>query len=143
MTDLKTAMKSGEQARLTVLRGLLSTFNNKAIEKRAKSGKEETLTDDEILSCLMTEAKKRKDSIALYTQGNRADLAASEKQELEIIQAYLPKQLSKEETEATVTAILAKSTSKEFGPVMKEVMKELKGKADAALVTELVKKQLG
>src|SRR3989338_3249784 len=99
MTDLKTAMKSGEQARLTVLRGLLSTFNNKAIEKRAKSGKEETLTDDEILSCLMTEAKKRKDSIALYTQGNRADLAASEKQELEIIQAYLPKQLSKEETE--------------------------------------------
>jgi len=143
MTDLKTAMKSGEQARLTVLRGLLSTFNNKAIEKRAKSGKEETLTDDEILSCLMTEAKKRKDSIALYTQGNRADLAASEKQELEIIQAYLPKQLSKEETEATVTAILAKSTSKEFGPVMKEIMKELKGKADAALVTELVKKQLG
>jgi len=136
-------MKSGEQARLTVLRGLLSTFNNKAIEKRAKSGKEETLTDDEILSCLMTEAKKRKDSIALYTQGNRADLAASEKQELEIIQAYLPKQLSKEETEATVTAILAKSTSKEFGPVMKEIMKELKGKADAALVTELVKKQLG
>jgi uncharacterized protein YqeY len=106
-------------------------------------GKEETLTEDEMMSALMTEAKKRKDAIALYQQGGREDLATGEKNELAIISAYLPQQMSAQETEQAVDKILASLSVKEFGPAMKEVMKELKGKADAAVVTDLVKKKLG
>jgi uncharacterized protein YqeY len=141
--DIKAAMKEGNSEKLTVLRGLIACLNNKAIEKRAKTGKEETLTEDEMMSALMTEAKKRKDAIALYQQGGREDLAAGEKNELAIISAYLPQQMSAQETEQAVDKILASLSVKEFGPAMKEVMKELKGKADAAVVTDLVKKKLG
>lgn len=139
---MKTAMKAGDSGTLTTLRGLIAVLNNKGIEKRAKTGTEEPLTDEEITSALLTEAKKRKESIAVFTQGGRADLAENESKELEVIQAYLPKQLSAEETEQAVLAELTKSGAKEFGPAMKTVMAALRGKADAALVTEIVKKAL-
>lgn len=142
-SDIKTAMKAGDAAKLTTLRGLISVLNNKGIEKRAKTGKEEPLTDEEVTNALLTEAKKRKESAEVFKTGGRADLAENEMKELAIIQEYLPKQLSTEETTKMVTEIINKTGSKEFGPVMKLVMAELRGKADAALVTELVKKQLG
>jgi len=77
-----------------------------------------------------------------FIQGNRADLADKEKAELEIIKEFLPKQMSPEETEKAVIEILNKSGAKEIGPAMKEVMKELRGKADGALIGEIVKKKL-
>jgi len=141
--DIKTAMKAGDAAKLTTLRGLISVLNNKAIEKRVKIGKEEPLTDEEVTSALLTESKKRKEAIEVFKTGGRVDLADNEAKELLIIAEYLPKQLSAEETEKAVEAALAKSGTKEFGPAMKAVMAELRGKADAALVTEIVKKKLG
>ncbi len=154
--DIKAAMKAsagggqaGESGKLTTLRGLIAVLNNKAIEKRTKAaqggqaGKDEALTDEEVTNALLTEAKKRKESIEVFKNGGRADLAENEAKELLIIQEYLPKQLSSEETQAAVEAILAKINAKEFGPAMKAVMAELRGKADAALVTEIVKKKFG
>ncbi|KKU77405.1 MAG: GatB/YqeY domain-containing protein, partial [Candidatus Giovannonibacteria bacterium GW2011_GWB1_47_6b] len=83
--DLKTAMKSADPKTVGVLRLLISAINNKAIEKRTKTGSD-VLTDDEVLQTLNGEAKKRKESVEIFIKGNRADLAEKEKGELEIIQ---------------------------------------------------------
>ena len=143
-SDIKAAMKAADAAKLTVLRGLSAVINNKVLEKRAKTGQADvTLTDEEIQFALATEAKKRKESAAAFTAGGRQDLADKELTELTIIQAYLPKQMSKEETEAAVARILAAGKFNEFGPAMKAVMSELRGKADSAHITEIIKKKLG
>ncbi len=138
---IKTAMKAGDSERLGLFRLLISAINNKEIEKKGQ-GKEPALTDEEIIQLLTSEGKKRKESIAVFIQGNRTDLADKEKKELEIIQEFLPKLMSAEETEKAVAEVLKKSGAKEIGPAMKEAMKELRGKADTALVSEIVKKKL-
>jgi len=139
--DLKTFLKSGKMDLVGVLRLLVSAIHNKAIDKKGKTGNED-LTDEEITQVLMSEAKKRKESIEVFTKGGRADLAVKEKAELETIQKYLPKQMSKEETEKAVTDILAKSDPSDIGSAMKAVMAELRGKADAGMVSEIVKSKL-
>lgn len=139
--DLKIAMKNADQKTVGVLRLVLSALNNKAIDKKGRTGSEE-LTEEEMAQVLMTEAKKRKESIEIFTKGDRKDLADKEKGELEILQQYLPKQIGREEVEKIVEKIIKKVDSKEIGPVMKAVMAELRGKADAGLVSELVKNKL-
>ncbi len=141
--DIKEAMRAKDSARLTVLRGINSNLNNKEIEKRAKGGATATLTDEEMLASLLTEAKRRKESADVFTKGGRPDLAEQELKELQIIQAYLPAQLSKEDVEACIEKAIAAAPVKEFGPVMKDVMKELRGKADSSLITEIIKAKLG
>lgn len=150
-TDIKEAMKAGDTERLGVLRMLASAIANRTIEKRAKSssissgqtGKDDALTDDEVLEVIAKEAKKRRESIAVFTSGGRGDLAAQEEKELGILAAYLPEQMSEDEIKRVIERIIASASVKEFGPVMKAVMAELKGKADAALVSTLVKEKLG
>ena len=142
--DLKTAMKAGKEFEVGVLRFLLSSLHNKEIEKKSK-GLEPTLSDEEIIEILSREAKKRKEAIEMYTEGGRNDLVEKEEKELEIIKQYLPEQLSEEEIEKIVVATIEKIGVKDIkalGRVMGEVMKELKGKADASLVSEIVKKRL-
>ena len=134
-------MKGADPKTVGVLRLLISALNNKSIDKKGK-GQGDVLIDEEILQVLMSEAKKRKESIEVFSRGNRSDLVEKEKSELEIIQRYLPKQMSREEVEKAVEEIVKKAGSKEIGPVMKEVMKELRGKADSAMVSELVKEKL-
>lgn len=140
--DIKTAMKSGDAARLTVLRGLSSAIKNKGIEKSLKAGAETPLTDEETLTVALAEAKKRKDAIASFTQAGRPELAENEQRELEMLQAYLPAQLSPAEVEQTIDRIMAATGTREFGPLMKAVMAELRGKAEGQLVTDLIKKKL-
>lgn len=139
--DLKTAMKSADPKTVGVLRLLISALNNKSIEKKGK-GQSEELTDEDVLQVLMTESKKRKEAIEIFIKGSRPDLADKEKEEMGIIQGYLPKQMGREEVEKIVEEIMKKSSIKEIGPVMKEVMKELRGKADAGVISELVKQKL-
>ncbi len=141
IADIKTAMKAGETDKLTVLRGVSSALKNAEIAKQMKAGASATLTDEEMLSVMMAEAKKRRDSIAAFAT-TRPELAESEKKELEILQVYLPKQLSREEIEQAVSRIMASSGLKEFGPLMKAVMTELKGKADGQTITDIIKKKL-
>jgi len=138
--DLKSALKSGDQLRLGVLRMINSALQNKKIEK----GKDAVLSDEEVLQVLTKEAKKRKESIIAFENGGRPELAEGEKKELVIIEEYLPAQMSREEVAKEVERVLATIADKsKFGLVMKEVMKELKGKADASVVTELIKEKLG
>lgn len=143
LADIKTAMKAGDPAKLTVLRGVSSSLKNAEIAKQVKAGASATLTDDEAMAVLLTEAKKRKDSIQAFTDAGRPELAQGEQAELAILQAYLPQQLSAEETERAVEKILAASGAKDFPTAIKAAMAELKGKADGKLITEILKKKLG
>ena len=143
--DIKTALRSGDHFTVGVLRLLNAAFHNKAIEKRGKKLAEE-LTEDEVLEILNREMKKRREAGELYQKGNRPDLVAKEDKEMRVIQKYLPAPLSREEMEKTIDNIFIKLGGPQglnFGNVMKEVMKELKGKADAKIISEIIKQKLG
>lgn len=143
--DFKTALKSGDSEKVGVLRMIIAAIHNKEIEKRGK-GQESELIDDEVMDVVVKEAKKRKESIDVYKQGNREDLAQKELKELEIIQTYLPKQLSEQELEKIIDEAIkttGASTVKDLGKVMGLVSKETKGSADSGLISNIVKKKLG
>ena len=144
-SDLKESLKAGDSFRSGVLRMLISVFQNKEIEKRG-SNKPAELTEEEVMEILIREAKKRKEAAEIYSKGGRDDLSQKEIQEIELIKKYLPEQLSEQEIEKIVKAAIKKTGAKEqkdFGRVMAEAMKELKGKADAKLTSEIIKKNMG
>lgn len=136
------AMRAKEALRLSVIRGLLSSFTNELVAKSRKP--DEELSDEEVLGVISRAVKQRKDSIEQFEKGGRADLAESEKEELTILQSYLPEQMSEEEVEAFVKAkIEAENPDKEKkGQFMGSIMKELKGKADGSHVKAAVDKLL-
>jgi uncharacterized protein len=139
--DMKTAMKSREQFRLETLRTLRAVLLEKKVEKRPEGG----MTPDDEIGVLISAAKNRKESITIFRDNGRNDLADQETRELEIIQEYLPKQLSEEEITEFVKKVIADvgaTSAKDFGKVMPAVMKELKGKADGKIIQETVKKLL-
>ena len=139
-SDLKAAMKSGQRTRVDVLRMLKAQIKNTEIEK----GRE--LTEEEEIQVLQSAAKKRKEAMELYEKGGRPELAAKEKEELAIIETYLPKQMSRQEVEAVVSAIISEvraSSVKDLGKVMKAAMGQLRGKADGKVVQEIVRSKLG
>jgi len=151
-TDLKSSLKSGDKEKTGVLRFLISAIKNFQIEKKAQDKK--YLSDEDIVSVLRRQAKQRRDSIDQYEKGSRADLAEKEKKELEILEAYLPAQMSEDEIRKTVEAkmlelgIANKPASAEalagksgFGKLMGVVMKELWGKADGSIVKKIVEEK--
>ncbi|MBI2506585.1 MAG: GatB/YqeY domain-containing protein [Candidatus Colwellbacteria bacterium] len=136
--DLNQAMKNGETLKVETLRGLLAAIHNREIELR---GKEKELDEEEVLAALSREAKKRREAKRIYSEAGRADLADKESKELEIIQAYLPPQMSSEEIEAIVKKV-AQGGVTEFGRVMGAVMQEVKGRREAGEVKEIVERVL-
>jgi uncharacterized protein YqeY len=139
--DLKTAMKAGQHERVEALRFALSVLNGFQKDKQVKQPGI-AITDDEVVSVLQKEAKKRRDSIELFKQGDREDLVAKEAADLAIIQAYIPQEFSRAELEKIVDGAIA-SGAKDFSSAMKEVMKVAKGRADGKLVGEIIKAKLG
>jgi uncharacterized protein YqeY len=138
--DLKDAMRSKEELKLSVIRMAKSAIKYKEVEDTNK-----VLDEDGILSVLTSMLKQRRDSIEQYRAGGRNDLAEKEEKELAIIQAYLPAQLSAEQLAAEVRQAIAevKATGpKDMGQVMKVVTPKLKGKAEGKHISEEVKSQL-
>ncbi|MEA3355075.1 MAG: GatB/YqeY domain-containing protein [Patescibacteria group bacterium] len=130
-------MKGKNAGKVLVLRSLVAGLKNGQIEKKAK------LTDDEENKIIKKEAKKRKDAILMYKKANRAELVKKEEAELEIIKAYLPKEMSLKEVEKIVKEM--KENGKlgaDFGSSMKSVMAKLGGKVGGKVVAEAVKKFL-
>lgn len=143
--DIKNAMRQKEELKLSVLRMLSSAIKNKELEKRGKTGKEEVLTEDEIVAAIRSEVKKRKDSISEFGKAGRKELAEKEAAEMKILEAYLPAELPDEELESVVMEVLrglGEVTQKDFGRVMGEAMKRLKGRASGDRVGGVVKKFL-
>jgi hypothetical protein len=138
--DIKAAMRSGDQVRLNTVRSIRAVLIE--LSKRGTGA----ITPDEEVQALITAAKKRKEAIEMYEKAGRKDLADTERQELAVIQGYLPQQLTREEAEAVIRRVIADtgaSGPKDMGKVMGPVMKELKGRIDGAVIQELVKSKLG
>jgi len=144
VSDLKEALKKGDSLKIETLRLLLNAFHNKEIEKRTHQ-KPPLLDEEDILNILLSEAKKRKEAIELFEKGKRTDLAEKEKKELEIIEKYLPPPLSEKELEKIISQVIKETGAvslKDFGEVMKEVMKKVKGRAEGLKVSQLIKEKL-
>lgn len=134
--DMKIAMKAHDALKLGVLRFMLSEIKNREIDAKHE------LTDEEVISLLRTEVKRRNEAILQFKQGNRLDLAEQEEKELVIINTFLPAQMDHQAVEAIVSKVVAATDSKDFGQVMRAVMQELKGQADGKVVSELVRAKL-
>ncbi|MDK2820083.1 MAG: uncharacterized protein PWP31_48 [Clostridia bacterium] len=137
--DMKEALKNKDKIKLQTLRMVLSSIKNEEINKQ------KSLSDEEILQVIQRETKMRKDSLEQFTKGGRDDLADQTKRELEILEGYLPKQLTEDELrsviEETINEVGAES-NKEMGKVMGALMPKIRGKADGKLANKLVKEML-
>ncbi len=139
--DLRTAMKGGDEFATGVLRLISAAIHNKEIEVRAKTGALK-LSNEEVTRILQSEVKKRKEAAKMFRDGNREDLATQEDKERARIEPYLPVQMNAADVEKKVATILKKSSLTEFGPAMKLVMAELRGKADPGAIAAAVKKYI-
>jgi uncharacterized protein YqeY len=138
--DLTASMKSGDKIKTETLRSLRAL-----VLDFEKSGADRAMSPDEEMKLLLSAAKKRKEAMELFQANNRPELADKEKAELEVISAYLPKQMSREEVEKRVSEVITETGA--AGPadtnkVIPVLMKELKGKADGKLIQEIVKEKL-
>ena len=141
-SDLKEAMRAKHAARLNVLRMLKSALKNSAIEKGGASA---TLEDSEAIAVIRKQVKQRQDSIESFEKGGRPELAAKEKEELAILQQYLPQQMNADELQKIVRDTIAElnaSTKAQMGAVMKAVQAKIAGRADGKTVSQEVQRQL-
>lgn len=138
--DFIEAFKSKNTETAETLKLLKSSIKNKEIELI------KILDENEIIKVLMTEAKKRKDSIEQFKNGGREDLAQKEQVELSIIEKYLPKMMSEDEVKKIICAIIKGSGEEKlksnFGKFMKLAMTELDGKADGSIVSKILNQEL-
>ncbi len=137
--DLKAAMRGGEVARRDTIRLLLAALKQREVDER------KVLTDADVLGIIEKMIKQRRDSIAQFEQGGRQDLADREKQELALLQAYMPQALGEQEIAAAVAAAIAETGAggpADMGKVMAVLKPKLAGRADMSKVSAAVKAQL-
>lgn len=137
--DLKKAMKESDRLRLSALRLVKAAVKNRQIEKG------QPLSDEDILAVFSTLAKQRRESIEQFSKAGREDMAEQERQELLILQAYMPQQLSAEEVESLILQAIKESSAKneaDMGKVMKILMPRIKGLADGKWVNTRVRELL-
>jgi uncharacterized protein YqeY len=138
--EIKAAMLAKDADRLGALRMLKSTLGYILIEKKT-----ETISDADFVSVVQKEVKKRRDSIEQFEKGGRPELAAKEKQEITVLESFLPQQLTPEELEKLIRDAIAETgatSKKEMGPVIKAVQAKAAGRADGKTISQLVGKLL-
>lgn len=164
--DIKSALKSGNAQCRMVLSLLKSAIKNKELEKRSKFSKAPSinsgqagaeadkleemskLSDEEVMGVILSEVKKRKESIEIYEKAGRVELSQKEKNELNILMGYMPEQMSEDEIrEEAKKAIIATGIKppiggREMGKVLGALMPKLKGRADSQTVSRIVKEEL-
>jgi len=155
--DLKEALIAQKEIEVSSLRMLISAIGSKITEKRTRIwkakpelsskdlGEESQLNEEEVIEVISSEIKKRREAILGFEKGGREESAKKEKQELEILQKYLPEQLSEEDIKKIAKEAVVKTGAggvKDMGKVMAELMPKVKGKADASLVSKTVKELL-
>lgn len=137
--SLKTAMKAREMDKVKVLRGVQAAIKQIEVDKKIE------LDDAAVLDVLQKQIKQRQESLAVFSENGRDDLAAKEQFELEVIQAFMPKQMTEEEVSALVQAEIAEqgaSSMQDMGKVMGALKGKTAGRADPAMISGLVKKAL-
>lgn len=136
---IKESLKAGDKVRLEVMRGLSAAFTNELVATGRTP--QEMLSDEQAITVITRLAKQRKDSIEQFTKGGRLDLVEEEKSQLEILSEFLPKMMEKREVEDFVKNKISEVGSigpSKKGMFMATLMKDLKGKADGAMVKEVV-----
>jgi uncharacterized protein len=137
--DMKSAMRAGEKERLGTIRLALAAIKQREVDERI------TLDDGQVLAVLEKLIKQRKESITQFENGGRADLAAKEQSELNVLQTYLPAQMSDAEIDALIAEAIASSGAtsiKDMGKVMGLVKAKAQGKADMGAVSARIKQKL-
>ena len=142
-TALKEAMKNKDMGTVSAVRLIIAGLKEKDVTARG-AGKE-CATDAELLSMMQTMIKQRTESAKIYNEGNRPELAAKEEAEIKVIERFLPKQLSDEETKTAIAAIIAKTGAqgmKDMGKVMAELKAAYAGQIDMGKASSLIKGML-
>jgi uncharacterized protein len=134
LADMKEALRAKNSLRLNTIRSIISAIKNQEIALHKE------IEEEEILTLVTREVKKRKEASALFKDGGRTDLMEKEDQERVVLQAYLPEQVSEEELRKRIQEVIAETGAeemKDFGKIMKVLVPEFKGKADNSLIKEL------
>jgi len=137
--DMKSAMKAGEKDRLKVVRLILAAIKQVEVDQRIE------LDDSAVLAVLDKMVKQRRDSVEQFENGNREDLAAIERAEIEVLETYLPEQLSADELAAMVDEVIAATgaeSMRDMGKVMGQIKAKAAGRADMGAVSATVKERL-
>ena len=137
--DMKSAMKAGEKDRLKVVRLILAAIKQVEVDKRIE------LDDSAVLAVLEKMVKQRRDSVEQFEKGNREDLAAIERAEIDVLETYLPEQLSAEELATMVDEVIAATgaeSMRDMGKVMGQIKAKAAGRADMGAVSATVKERL-
>ena len=132
-------MKSKDSVKLGTVRGVISAVKNQEIDLKKE------LSEEEILTIVSREVKKRKEAAVLYEKGNRPELKDKEIQEMKILQTYLPEQVSEKDLRRRIQEVIVETGAegmKDFGKIMKTLVPEFKGKADNSLIKELANEYL-
>ncbi|MCW5751387.1 MAG: GatB/YqeY domain-containing protein [Alphaproteobacteria bacterium] len=141
---LKTALKAKEARRVSTIRLILAALKDRDIGARTADSRE-GISDEEIMNMLQTMVRQRRESIALYEQGARMDLAQQEQEEIEVIESFLPRQLSDEEIGAAVTKVVAEVGAKgikDMGRTIAALKQQYAGQMDFSKAAQMVKRAL-
>ena len=139
LSNMKEAMKSKDSVKLGTVRSVISAVKNQEIDLKKE------LSEEEILTIVSREVKKRKEAAVLDEKGNRPELKDKEIQEMKILQTYLPEQVSEKDLRRRIQEVINETGAegmKDFGKVMKTLVPEFKGKADNSLIKELANEYL-
>jgi uncharacterized protein YqeY len=137
--DQKAAMKGGEQIRVSALRVLRTRVKEAAVAKR------DDLSDGEIIKIIMSEMKRRQEAIDLFEKGGRGDLVTREKEEMKVLETYLPPKLTEEELKAHASEAIKEVgalSPRDFGKVMKILMPKVTGRTEGSVVKKVVNELL-
>ena len=138
--DVKTAMKAGEKDKLSTLRMMQAAIKDRDIANRGLG--KEAASEDELLQLFTKMVKQREESAAIYDKGGRPELAAKEREEIGFIQAYMPKQLSDDETRSAIATIITETGAasiKDMGKVMAELRAKFSGQMDFGRASGVIK----
>ncbi len=143
--ELKAAMKAQDKRRMATLRLITAAFKDRDIQSRGE-GKADSLSESDLQAILAKMIKQRRESAEVYDKGGRPDLAAAEREEIAIIEEFLPRQLSDEEVEQAVAEVIAETGAeglKDMGRVMGALKAKYAGQMDFGRASRLVKERLG
>jgi uncharacterized protein len=143
---IKDAMKAGDKARLSTLRLMTAAIKDKDIASRTEGHDSAVTPESGLIELFAKMVKQRQESIVVYEQGGRPELAEKEREEIAVIQSYMPKQMSEDEARAAVAAVIAAvgaSSVKDMGKVMAELKAKYAGQMDMAKAGAIVKSLLG
>ena len=144
--DLKIAMKAGDKRKVSALRLMNAAIKDKDINSRTEGHDSALTADAGIIDLLAKMVKQRQESVGMYEQGGRPELAQQERDEIDVIQSYMPKQLSDDEAKAVVASVIASvgaTSVKDMGKVMAELKAKYAGQMDMAKAGSIVKGLLG